>query len=190
MLRRIFSRNWSGRSLRLMMASCIALTLFAIAPPTNLAGLAPASALAAQCRQPSRAFIDNNPSFPNPVQGTTLFLSGIVKPGTTMLYRFYAADGRLLDQQFTTPAGGNCVIDHTKNPYSTFRLPLGFVRLDATYVRAEDNQTVTQQSVAVMNLIAPPPPPPCEDNNNNGICDRDEFIEPPQDCTPGRICGL
>ncbi len=73
--------------------------------------------------------------FSNDLQrGTPLYLTGVVAPGTYVVFGFYNQFGQLADLQLTTAARNNCVIHHEENAFSTSRLAPGYYTLYANYV--------------------------------------------------------
>jgi hypothetical protein len=74
-------------------------------------------------------------AFSNDVaQGTTLYLSGIVAPGTQAVFGFYTPTGQLADIQITNASKSNCVIHHDENPFDTNGLAPGYYTVYASYI--------------------------------------------------------
>lgn len=67
-------------------------------------------------------------------QGTTLYLTGVVAPGTNAVFGFYNQFGQLADVQMTNAAKSNCVIHHDENPFNTGGLAPGYYSIYANYV--------------------------------------------------------
>jgi hypothetical protein len=83
------------------------------------------------CQQVPHVFT----AFSNDVtQGTTLYLSGVVAPGTVAVFGFYKQSGQLADVQMTNLSKSNCVIHHDENPYDTSGLAPGYYTVYANYV--------------------------------------------------------
>ncbi|MCC7248047.1 MAG: hypothetical protein IT473_05435 [Lysobacter sp.] len=67
-------------------------------------------------------------------RGSTLYLSGIVAPGTAAFFGFYDQYGQRVDYQMTNAGKSNCVIHHDQNPYDTNRLAPGYYTVYASYI--------------------------------------------------------
>lgn len=107
-------------------------------------------------------------------QGTTVYLTGVVRRYSRITFNFYDSSGSWITQHITQPARENCVVHHEPEWFSTWRLPVGSIRVDATFLEWETDQWLTRQ-VATMNILEPlPPPPPPE--------------EDPDPCLPGLVC--
>jgi hypothetical protein len=92
--------------------------------------------------------------------GTVLHLTGVVHPRSKMLWRFRdPSTNAVLGWFITDEASDNGVMPHERQAYNTGSLRLGLVRVEASYLRWEDNQTVTT-TVATIQLVTAPPPPP------------------------------
>lgn len=91
-------------------------------------------------------------------QGATVYLTGVVKRYTPILFQFYDASGNWITSHQTQPARSNCVVHHEPEWFSTWRLPAGAVRVTATYVEWETDQWVTKD-VARLTITAPAAPP-------------------------------
>lgn len=89
-----------------------------------------------QCNQIPHPFysLGNNTYSNDVVQGTTLYLSGVVARGTSVVYGFYNSAGQLAAIKETTAAGSNCVIAHEPNGFNTAALAPGYYNLYASFV--------------------------------------------------------
>lgn len=66
-------------------------------------------------------------------QGTTVYPTGVVVPGTRASFGFYNAAGQLVASHVTRPARGNCVIHHEPEAMSTAGLTPGYYYVYASY---------------------------------------------------------
>lgn len=89
-----------------------------------------------QCNQIPHPFfsLGNNTYSNDLAQGTTLYLSGVVARGTSVVYGFYNSAGQLAAIKETTSAGNNCVIAHEPNGFNTAALAPGYYNLYASFV--------------------------------------------------------
>lgn len=68
-------------------------------------------------------------------QGTVIYLSGVVAPGTQMHWGIYNQAGQRVADHMTRPSGDNCVVAHEPEGFSTAGLAPGYYYLYASYVR-------------------------------------------------------
>jgi len=108
------------------------------------------------CNQPTHAWVYGGPTV---YQGTTVYLTGVVRRYSQITFDFYDADGNWITRHVTQPARDNCVVHHEPEWFSTWRLPIGTVRVNATFLEWETDQWLTRQ-VGTLTILAPPPPPP------------------------------
>lgn len=115
-----------------------------------------------RCNQASHARVNggNNLTL---TQGSTVYLTGVVRKYSRITFNFYDANGNWVAQHVTQPARDNCVVHHEPEWFSTWRLPVGTNRVDATYLEWETDRWFTRQ-VATLNIVEPPPPPPPSDD--------------------------
>ncbi|HEU4454340.1 MAG TPA: hypothetical protein VFR81_14830 [Longimicrobium sp.] len=66
-------------------------------------------------------------------RGTTLYVSGIVVPGTQMGWGIYNTSGYLVKGHGTQPARSNCVVHHESEALSTWDLEPGYYHVFAAY---------------------------------------------------------
>lgn len=96
-------------------------------------------------------------------QGSIVHLTGVVRAFSRVLFEFRDANGTLVADHVTDFARSNCVVHHEPEWFDTRRLPVGTVRVTATYARWEDNALVSGE-VAVLEIQpefdVPPPPAP------------------------------
>ena len=123
------------------------------------------------CNQPTHAWVYGGPTV---TQGAIVYLTGVVHRYSPITFNFYDADGNWVTQHVTQPARDNCVVHHEPEWFNTARLPIGTVRVDATFLEWETDQWTTRQVGTLTVLQAPPPPPPDDD--------------PPDDCYQTRVC--
>lgn len=87
--------------------------------------------------------------------GTTLYLTGVVHPVSKMLFRFKdPSSGEVLGWFITDEAHENGVMHHERQAFNTGSLRAGPVVVEASYLRWEDNQPVTQD-LLTMEIVAP-----------------------------------
>lgn len=125
------------------------------------------------CNQGSHARVHGGSTV---YQGTTVYLTGVVRRQSRITFNFYDANNNWITQHVTQPARDNCVVHHEPEWFSTWRLPIGTVRVDATYLEWETDQWMTRQ-VATLTVLQPPPPPPGEEDPPPGECDRTRICE-------------
>jgi hypothetical protein len=116
------------------------------------------------CNQPTHAWVAFTTG-PMP-QGTTIYLTGVVRQYTPIVFRIYDQSGALVAVHQTQPARSNCVVHHEPEAFSTSLLSVGTYAVDATYVEWESDRTVTTR-VATL-IITPPPPPPTGGGGGGG----------------------
>ncbi len=99
------------------------------------ANLAPApltSSLYYECGQVTHAFW----GFSNDVtQGTVIYLTGVVAPGTVMHWGIYNQAGQLVREHWTQKSRDNCVVHHEPEGVSTAGMAPGYYYLYASYVQ-------------------------------------------------------
>jgi hypothetical protein len=123
------------------------------------------------CNQPTHAWVYGGPTV---TQGAIVYLTGVVHKYSRITFNFYDANGNWITQHLTQPARDNCVVHHEPEWFSTSRLPIGTVRVDATFLEWETDQWMTRQ-VGTLTVLEPPPPPPGGDD------------PPPDGCTVYRL---
>jgi hypothetical protein len=121
------------------------------------------------CNQPTHAWVYGGPTV---TQGAIVYLTGVVHKYSRITFNFYDPNGNWITQHLTQPARDNCVVHHEPEWFSTSRLPIGTVRVDATFLEWETDQWMTRQVATLTVLEAPPPPPD----------------DPPDGCYLTRIC--
>jgi hypothetical protein len=112
------------------------------------------------CNQYSHAWVAGGPTV---AQGSTVYLTGVVHKQSRITFTFYDVDGNWITQHVTQPARDNCVVHHEPEWFNTGRLPIGTVRVDATFLEWESDQWITRQ-VGTLTVTEPPPPPPGGDD--------------------------
>lgn len=127
------------------------------------------------CNQASHARVYGGPTV---YQGTTVYLTGVVRRYSRITFNFYDSSGNWITQHITQPARDNCVVHHEPEWFSTWRLPVGSIRVDATYLEWETDQWLTRQVATLTILETPPPPPPPPPGEE----------DPPPQCLPGMLC--
>lgn len=71
------------------------------------------------------------------VRGTTIYVSGIVVPGTKMNWGIYNQAGQQVLTHLTQSAGNNCVVAHEPEGISTAGLAPGYYYLYASYMQLQ-----------------------------------------------------
>lgn len=66
-------------------------------------------------------------------QGTVLYPTGVVVPGSRARFHFYNASGQLVKVHITQPARDNCVIHHEPEAMSTWDMPPGYYYILASF---------------------------------------------------------
>lgn len=66
-------------------------------------------------------------------QGTVLYGTGVVVPGTRINFGFYTPGGLLVKTKLTAPAGSNCVVAHEPETVTTSDLAPGYYFVYASY---------------------------------------------------------
>jgi hypothetical protein len=82
------------------------------------------------CRQLAHVWVGPSDDV---TQGTTLYPTGVVVPGTKASFAFYNPAGQLVASHITKPARDNCVIHHEPEAMSTAGLTPGYYFVYASY---------------------------------------------------------
>ncbi|HEX8362371.1 MAG TPA: hypothetical protein VF613_19790 [Longimicrobium sp.] len=86
------------------------------------------------CGQVTHAFWGLGSTFNNDITvGTTIYVSGIVVPGTQMNWGIYDRFGNQVMTHLTQPARSNCVVHHEPEAISTSSMAPGYYYLYASY---------------------------------------------------------
>jgi hypothetical protein len=101
-------------------------------------------------------------------------VTGVVRKHNPVLFEFFDSSWNLAATHLTYFSDNNCVVRHEPERFNTARLPIGTVRVDATFLEWETDQWMTRQVGTLTVLEAPPPPPPGDD--------------PPDGCYQTRVC--
>lgn len=109
-----------------------------------------------------------------------------------MLWRFRdPSSNEVLGWYITDEASRNGVMPHERQAFNTASLRPGAVRVEASYLRWEDNQTVTV-TVATINVVVAPPPPPPPPGGGGGFdpCGTDPELAQPEQAAIRPDCQL
>lgn len=132
---------------------------------------------ATTCNQYSHAWVAGGPVV---YQGATVYLTGVVHRDTRITFDFYDNGGNWITRHVTQPARSNCVVHHEPEWFNTARLPIGTIRVNATYLEWETDMTTVKQVGMLVVVEPPPPPPPPDDDPPGGGCG----IPPYMECQP------
>ncbi len=104
------------------------------------------------CAQPSHA-IFYSPSGYSVPRGTSVYLSGVVRPFSRVRYEFVDSSGNVAARHLTDFSRANCVVHHEPEAFNTGLLASGTYTVRATYMAWESESNVTA-NVATLQLYS------------------------------------
>ncbi len=104
------------------------------------------------CAQPSHA-IFYSPAGTVVPRGTTVYMSGVVRPFSRVRYEFVDSAGTVAARHFTDFSRDNCVVHHEPEAFNTGLLSSGTYTVRATYMAWETEANVTAD-VATLQIYA------------------------------------